>query len=85
MKKEVVRMCVVTREKHLKKDLIRIVKNKDNEVFVDSLGKLNGKGAYIKKDIEVLKKARTSNVLDKILEIQIPLNIYSELERIIGG
>ena len=51
------RTCVVTREKLEKKDLLRIVKNNEGEVFVDETGKANGRGAYIKKDIETLEKA----------------------------
>ena len=53
-KKIPLRTCVVTKEKLEKKDLIRVVKNNENEVFVDLTGKANGRGAYIKKDIDVL-------------------------------
>lgn len=63
-KKIPLRTCVVTKEKLEKKDLIRVVKNNENEVFVDLTGKANGKGAYIKKDIDVLNKARKSKVLE---------------------
>ena len=79
------RTCVVTREKLEKKDLIRIVKNKDNEVFVDLTGKANGRGAYIKKDIEVLKKAKSAKILDRILETNITDEIYEELLNIINS
>ena len=79
------RTCVVTREKLEKKDLIRIVKNKDNEVFVDQTGKANGRGAYIKKDIEVLNKAKISKILDRILETNISDEIYEELSNIINS
>ena len=48
-KKIPLRTCVVTKEKLEKKDLIRVVKNNENEVFVDLTGKANGRGAYIKK------------------------------------
>ena len=64
-KKIPLRTCVVTKEKLEKKDLIRVVKNNENEVFVDLTGKANGRGAYIKKDIDVLNKARKSKILDK--------------------
>lgn len=79
------RTCVVTREKLEKKDLIRIVKNKDNEVFVDQTGKANGRGAYIKKDIEVLNKAKSAKILDRILETNISDEIYEELSNIINS
>ena len=84
MKKIPYRMCVVTRERFPKQELIRVVVNKEGIVTVDVTGKANGKGAYIKKDIEVLKKAKTTKVLDRTLNVTISDDIYNELERIIG-
>ncbi len=84
MKKIPMRMCVVTRERFPKQELIRVVVNKEGIVTVDVTGKANGKGAYIKKDIEVLKKAKTTKVLDRTLNVTISDDIYNELERIIG-
>lgn len=84
MKKIPMRMCVVTRERYQKQDLIRVVKDKYDNVFVDTTGKLNGKGAYIKKDISVLKKAKDNKILDRVLETNISNEIYDELEKIIG-
>lgn len=79
MKKMPERTCVVTKEKTLKKDLIRVVRNKEGEVSVDLTGKANGRGAYLKKDIEVVNKAKKSKVLDRILEVEVPETIYEEL------
>ena len=77
------RMCCVTMEKCEKKDLLRIVKNKDGEVFVDETGKLNGHGAYIKKDLLVLEKAIKTKALERKLETKIDESIYDEIKRII--
>ena len=82
-KKIPMRSCVVSREKLPKQELIRIVKNKDNEIFVDITGKQNGRGIYIKKDLEVLEKAKKSKIMDKLLESKIEDSIYEELENII--
>ncbi|MBR1414077.1 MAG: YlxR family protein [Bacilli bacterium] len=79
MKKIPMRSCVVTHEKCEKKDLIRVVKNKDNEIFVDTTGKANGKGAYLKRDISVIEKAKKNKVLNKVFESEIPDSIYNEL------
>lgn len=79
------RTCVVTKEKLEKKDLIRIVKNNNNEVFVDLTGKANGRGAYIKKDIDVLNIAKKTKVLERHLEVQISDEIYDELMNIINS
>ena len=76
------RTCAVTLEKLEKKDLNRIVKNKEGEVFVDLTGKKNGRGAYIKKDVNVLKEAKKRKCLDRKLECTISDSIYEELEKI---
>lgn len=83
VKKIPTRTCVITHEKLEKKDLIRVVRNKEGEVFIDLTGKANGRGAYLKKDIDVIEKARKSKVLNKHLEIDVKDNIYDELINII--
>lgn len=83
MKKIPMRTCVVTRESLPKKELIRIVKNKDGNITLDETGKVNGHGAYLKKDKEVFIKAKKTKILDKQLEISIPNSIYEELEKIL--
>jgi len=82
-KKIPLRQCVITRERLPKQELIRIVKNKDNEVVIDLTGKLNGKGAYLKKDIEIINKARKSKRLNGVLEINISDALYDELIKIV--
>lgn len=77
------RSCIVTKEKLEKKDLIRVVKNNKDEVFIDLTGKSNGRGAYLKKDKEVIKKCKQNKILDKHLETNIPDEIYEELENMI--
>lgn len=78
------RMCSVTRERFPKKELLRVVKTKEGEVKVDITGKLNGHGAYIKKDLEVITKAKKTKALDRALEIEIPDSIYTEIEEMIA-
>ena len=77
-KKIPMRTCVVTKEKCEKKDLLRIVRTPEGSVIVDPTGKANGRGAYLKKDAEVIKKAQTSKILERILEVSIPDTIYVE-------
>ncbi len=77
------RTCCVTGEKCEKKELLRIVRTPDGDVEVDLTGKLNGRGAYIKKDIEVLEKAKKSKVLEKRLEVKISEDVYEKIENII--
>ena len=77
------RSCVVTREKLPKSELLRIVRTTDSEVVADISGKVNGRGAYIKKDIAVLEKAKKSKILDRILETTISDSVYEEIKKII--
>ena len=67
VKKIPLRTCVVTKEKLEKRELLRIVRTPEMEIKADLTGKLNGRGAYIKKDLEVLEKARKSKILNKIV------------------
>ena len=82
-KKIPMRSCVVTKESLPKKELIRVVRDKDGNVLVDITGKQNGRGAYLKKDIDVIKKAEKSKILERVLGVSIPNSIYEELENLI--
>jgi len=84
-KKIPMRSCVVTREKLPKVELLRIVKTPEGHVLADMTGKINGRGAYIKKDIEVLEKAKKSKILDKLLETEISIDVYEEIKKIINN
>jgi predicted RNA-binding protein YlxR (DUF448 family) len=83
-KKKPMRKCVVTGERVYKMDLLRIVKTKDGKVFVDESSKANGKGVYIKKDNDVLKKAKAKKMLERALETKDLSNIYEEIEKTIN-
>ena len=82
-KKIPMRTCVVTKEKCMKKDLIRVVRDNLGNVTVDLTGKANGRGAYLKKNLEVVSQARKTKVWERYLEVLIPEEIYEELEKII--
>ena len=82
-KRVVLRTCVVTKEQFEKKDLLRVVKSKEGIVSVDETGKLNGRGAYIKKDLEVLELAKKNKALDRALEATISDEVYNDIEKII--
>ena len=81
MKKIPLRMCVVTRNREEKRNLLRIVKTPDGQIQVDTTGKLNGKGAYITKSKEVLELAKTNKALYRDLEVEIPASNYKEIEK----
>lgn len=83
IKKIPMRTCVVTGEKLEKRQLLRIVKTPTNEIIPDLTGKINGRGAYIKKDIDVLEKAKKSKILEKKLECSINDEVYEKIMEII--
>lgn len=82
-KKIPLRTCVITKEKLPKQELIRVVKDNENNVFIDLTGKSNGRGAYIKRDINVLDTAIKTRALSRQLEVEIPDEVYEELRKII--
>lgn len=84
-KKIPLRSCVITREKLPKQNLLRVIRNTEGVVEIDLTGKKNGRGAYIKKDLDVVSKARKTKQLSRALEVEIPESIYEEIENIIQG
>ena len=84
-KKIPMRTCAVTGEKLPKKELLRIVRTPDVEVICDLTGKNNRRGAYIKKDLEVLEKARKSKILERKLECTISDEVYEEVKNVINN
>ncbi len=82
-KKIPMRTCVVTRESLPKKELIRVVRDKSGNVIIDESGKQNGRGAYLKRDLDVIKKAKKSKILERALGVNIPDSLYEDLESMI--
>ena len=73
------RKCIACQERDSKKGLIRIVKNKEGQIFLDPSGKANGRGAYICKDVECLKKATKTKALNKSFKVEVPNEVYENL------
>lgn len=78
------RTCIVTKEKLKKINLIRIVRTPEGEVKIDLSGKMNGRGAYLKKAVEAVNKAKKTKALDRHLETNIPDSLYDELINVIN-
>lgn len=84
-KKVPLRMCLGCQEMKPKKELIRIVRNKENETSVDFSGKKPGRGAYICKSIECFEKARKGKRLEKAFEAKIEDDVYDTLKQQLEG
>ena len=82
VKKIPMRTCVVSHEKLPKKDLLRIVMF-DGNISIDETGKSNGHGCYLKKDREVVEKARKTKALNRVFECEVDDKIYDEILKFI--
>ena len=74
------RMCVGCREKRDKKDLLRVVRTPEGQLVLDTTGKKSGRGAYVCRNPECLRKARKSRALERAFETAIPAEVYDALE-----
>lgn len=75
------RKCIVCGVRDEKKALIRIVKNKEGDIFVDPTWKANGRGAYICNDIACLEKAVKTSALDRAFKMKVPESAYEDIKR----
>ena len=83
MKKIPMRTCIITKEKLPKKELIRVVRTPEGNTIIDETGKVNGRGAYLKKDIEVIKKAKSNKLLNRVLQVEVPESVFEKLESVV--
>lgn len=84
MKKIPQRTCIGCKEKKDKKELIRIVKDKEGNITLDRTGKANGRGAYICDNIQCLEKAIKTNALARTFDMEIEETVYNELRGVIS-
>lgn len=80
-KKIPLRQCVGCGEMKGKKDMMRILKTPEGPIVLDVTGKKNGRGAYLCKSAECLKKARKNKGLERSFKMSIPDEVYEGLER----
>lgn len=84
MKKIPQRTCIGCKEKKDKKELIRIVKDKEGNITLDRTGRANGRGAYICDNIQCLEKAIKTKALSRTFEMDIDETVYNELRGVIS-
>lgn len=73
------RKCIVSQEMYPKKELVRVVKNKDGEVFLDPTGRQNGRGSYIALEPALALKAKEKRVFDRAFGVKVSDEFYDEL------
>lgn len=84
-KKTPARMCTACREMKPKNEFVRIVKTPDGDIKLDLTGKLNGRGAYICKSAECLKKAQKIGALSRAFGTEIPAEVFAALEGMLSN
>lgn len=79
-KREPLRRCLGCMEMKPKKELVRVVRNKEGEISLDLTGKKPGRGAYVCPDAACLQKARKARRLEREFSMQVPDEIYDRME-----
>ncbi len=72
-------MCLGCREHKPKKELVRVVRSPEGEISVDLTGRKNGRGAYVCKSVECLKRARKIRSISKALDCEISDEVFEQL------
>lgn len=80
-KKIPLRQCVGCNEMKSKKEMLRVLKTAEGEVVLDTTGKMNGRGAYLCKNAECLKKAVKHKGIERSLKMEIDKSVYEKLEK----
>ena len=78
-KKIPMRQCTGCREMKAKRELIRVVKSPEGEIFLDFKGKASGRGAYLCQNPACLQQAIKTHALERALQAVIPEEIYIHL------
>ena len=81
VKKIPMRKCVGCQEMKNKKEILRILKTSDEGIVLDATGRKNGRGAYICRSKECLKKAIANKGIERSLKEPIPQEVYEELSK----
>lgn len=89
-KKVPMRMCTGCGEMKAKKELVRVVRGPEKEggapeISLDLTGKKPGRGAYICRSLECLRKARKARRLERAFSCKIPDEVYEQMEKELGA
>ncbi|MBE7043960.1 MAG: YlxR family protein [Ruminococcaceae bacterium] len=78
------RMCIACRQKHPKKDLIRIIKTEQG-ARLDEQMNLPGRGAYLCRNDACVLNAHKKKALSKHFKMAVPEEIYQQIEEYVHG
>lgn len=83
MQKEIYRICAYSKKSYLRESMFRVVKTPNHEIKIDPSYKLQGRGAYLSKDKEVITNAKKRHILEKALMVVDCQSIYDQLLELI--
>ncbi|MGI6248263.1 MAG: RNase P modulator RnpM [Acutalibacteraceae bacterium] len=75
------RQCMGCNERKPKKELVRVVKNKEGEISLDLKGRSPGRGAYVCHSLDCLAKAQKSKRFERVFECKIPEEVYELMQQ----
>jgi len=81
VKKVPMRQCIGCGERKEKKELIRVIRTPEGQIELDTSGRKNGRGAYLCRSVECLKKSQKKKTLSRSLQVEIPEAVYEQLEK----
>ena len=83
-KKIPLRKCTGCGEMKPKKEMVRVIKTAEEEIFMDLTGKMNGRGAYVCRSEECLKRAIKTKAIERSLGINVSDEVYEQLMKELG-
>ena len=64
--------------------MVRVIKTAEEQIFMDLTGKMNGRGAYVCRSEECLKKAIKTKAIERSLGISVSSEVYEQLMKELG-
>ncbi len=74
-------MCIACRNAYEKRLMLRIVKDKDNNISLDFTGKKSGRGAYVCDSAQCIEKCAKQRLLNKCFEQEISAEVYDAIKK----
>ena len=84
VKKIPLRKCTGCSEMKPKKELVRVIKTVDEQILLDLTGRMNGRGAYVCREEECLKKAIKTKAIERSLGVSVSEEVYEQLKKELG-
>jgi predicted RNA-binding protein YlxR (DUF448 family) len=77
------RKCLLNNVMLPKNELFRIIKTPEGIIKIDTTGKANGRGAYLKKDLDTINSAKKKHILDRAFDVKVDDSIYEDLIKLL--